>query len=54
MFTAIEKHPVVYLLASRVNGALYVGVTSNLFERMQQHKNGTFDGFTTKSGRAFD
>jgi putative endonuclease len=45
---AFEKHPVIYILASRPNGTLYVGVTSNLFDRMLKHINGTFDGFTKK------
>ena len=42
--------PCVYILASRRNGTLYVGVTSNLAQRMAQHRNGTFGGFTEKYG----
>ena len=38
--------PTVYLMASRRNGTLYVGVTSNLLQRIAQHRGGTFDGFT--------
>jgi putative endonuclease len=38
----------VYILASRRNGTLYIGVTSNLFWRMVQHKNKLFEGFTQK------
>jgi putative endonuclease len=41
-----ERQPCVYLLASRRNGTLYVGVTSNLSARIWQHRNNTVDGFT--------
>ncbi|TGX53660.1 GIY-YIG nuclease family protein [Sphingomonas gei] len=46
----IERAPCVYLLANRYNGALYVGVTSNLVARIIQHREGTFDGHTKKYG----
>ena len=36
----------VYLMASGKNGTLYLGVTSNLIQRVHQHKTGTFEGFT--------
>ena len=36
----------VYILASRKNGTLYVGVTTDLQTRMWQHKTGTGTGFT--------
>ena len=36
----------VYLMASRKNGTLYIGVTSNLIQRVFQHKEGAFAGFT--------
>ncbi|MBS0408227.1 MAG: GIY-YIG nuclease family protein [Proteobacteria bacterium] len=42
------KHPCVYLLASKRNGTLYVGVTSNLVQRIWQHKEGVVEGFTSK------
>ncbi len=42
----IERQPCVYLLASKRNGTLYVGVTSNLIGRVWQHKNGALGGFT--------
>ena len=38
----------VYILASKRNGTLYIGVTSNLIQRIWQHKNGVVDGFTDK------
>lgn len=44
------KQPCVYMLASQRNGTLYVGVTSNLVQRVWQHKDGLADGFTKKYG----
>ena len=44
------KQPCVYLLASRKNGTLYTGVTSNLVQRIWQHKNDQTDGFTKTYG----
>jgi putative endonuclease len=37
-------------LASRRNGTLYVGVTSDLVKRIWQHKNNVVDGFTKRYG----
>jgi putative endonuclease len=42
------RKPCVYLLASRRNGTLYVGVTSDLVKRVWQHKNDLTDGFTKR------
>ena len=42
------KVPSVYLMASRRNGTLYVGVTSDLVQRVWQHKNDLFEGFTKR------
>lgn len=42
------KLPCVYILASKRNGTLYVGVTSNLAQRIWQHKNDQVEGFTKK------
>ena len=44
----IKRIPCVHILASRYNGTLYVGVTSNLIGRILQHRAGTFDGHTKK------
>ncbi|WP_301102758.1 GIY-YIG nuclease family protein [Propionivibrio sp.] len=40
----------MYILASRRNGTLYTGVTSNLIQRVWQHKNNLVEGFTKKYG----
>lgn len=40
------KQPSVYILASKMNGTLYVGVTSNLPKRIWEHKNNVIAGFT--------
>ncbi|MGI9832755.1 GIY-YIG nuclease family protein [Vibrio vulnificus] len=40
--------PCVYILASQPYGTLYIGVTSDLIQRIWQHKNGESDGFTKK------
>jgi putative endonuclease len=37
--------PAVYLIASKRNGTLYLGVTSKLLQRIAQHREGTFQGF---------
>jgi putative endonuclease len=44
----MEKQFFVYILSSRRNGTLYVGVTSDLVKRIWQHKEGIVDGFTKK------
>ena len=46
----IERTLCVYILASGYNGSLYVGVTSNLIGRVEQHRAGTFSGHTKKYG----
>ncbi|WP_226662613.1 GIY-YIG nuclease family protein [Microbulbifer aggregans] len=43
-----QKQPCVYLLASKCNGTLYTGVTSNLVQRIWQHKKGVVEGFTQR------
>ncbi|MEQ1638073.1 MAG: GIY-YIG nuclease family protein [Methylococcales bacterium] len=41
-------NPCVYLLTSQKNGTLYIGVTSNLVQRIWQHREGLAEGFTKK------
>ena len=43
-----EKQPAVSILASQRNGTLYIGVTSNLVQRVWQHKEGVVPGFTDR------
>jgi putative endonuclease len=40
----------VYILASRRNGTLYIGVTNNLLRRVSEHRDGIAEGFTKKYG----
>lgn len=40
----------VYILASKRNGTLYVGITGNLKRRVHEHRNNLVDGFTKKYG----
>lgn len=42
------KNPAVYILSSNKNGTLYIGVTSNLLQRIWQHKHKVIDGFSKK------
>jgi len=44
------KNPCIHLMASRRNGTLYVGVTSDLVKRVWQHKVDMVDGFTKRYG----
>jgi putative endonuclease len=46
----MSKQPVVYILASKRNGTIYVGVTSDLVKRMWEHKNDVVEGFTRRYG----
>jgi putative endonuclease len=46
----VVKQPCVYMLASRRNGTLYVGVTSDLIKRVWEHRNNSIEGFTRRYG----
>ncbi len=44
----MSKQPAVYILASKRNGTLYIGVTSDLPKRAWEHKNDVVEGFTKR------
>ena len=46
----MPKQPCVYILASKRNGTLYIGVTSNVFQRTSLHKQDLIEGFTKRHG----
>ena len=46
----MKKQPAVYILASKQNGTLYIGVTSELAKRAWTHKNNVIEGFTKRYG----
>ena len=43
-----EQQYYVYILASKRNGTLYIGISSNLKDRIYKHKQGIYDRFTKK------
>ena len=44
----MQKYGYIYILFNKRNGTLYTGVTSNLVQRIYQHKNKIIDGFSKK------
>ncbi|MCL1633778.1 GIY-YIG nuclease family protein [Luteimonas sp. SX5] len=42
------KQPAVYIMASRRNGTLYIGATSDLVKRCYEHRNDVVEGFTRR------
>ena len=42
------KHYYVYILVSKKNGTLYIGITSDLVKRIYEHKNNLISSFTQK------
>ena len=44
------RQPAIYIMANRRNGALYTGVTSNLSQRVHQHREGVTPGFVKLYG----
>ena len=45
-----DFQPCVYIMASARHGTLYTGVTSHLIQRVCQHRDGRFGGFTDRYG----
>ncbi len=43
----MARYPTIYIMANKRNGALYTGVTSNLAQRVYQHKIKQFQGFSS-------
>ena len=41
-----NRRPAIYIMANKRNGTLYTGVTSNLQQRICQHKHANISGFT--------
>ncbi len=44
----VAKRYYIYILASKRNGTLYIGVTNDLIRRVQEHQLKIIDGFTKK------
>ncbi len=44
----VNMQPAVYILASKRNGTLYIGVTSDLAKRIWEHKNNMVEGFSKR------
>ena len=45
-----DSQPIVYIIVSRKYGTNYTGVTSNIMQRMQQHREEALEGFSKKNG----
>ena len=44
------RQPAVYIMTNGRNGTLYIGVTSDLVQRVYQHREGVTGGFTARYG----
>ena len=43
-----QRHYYVYILATKIGGTLYIGVTNDIARRYQEHRDGLVDGFTKR------
>jgi len=50
VYSTVMKPAYVYIMASRRNGTIYVGVTTDLIQRVAAHREGLVPGFTAKYG----
>ncbi len=46
----MEKQPCIYIMASKKHGYIYIGVTSNLPQRVHQHRHGLIAGYSRNKG----
>ncbi|MNP20680.1 GIY-YIG nuclease superfamily protein [compost metagenome] len=46
----MERYPFVYILASKRNGTLYIGVTADLVRRAWEHRTNAAEGFSQRYG----
>ncbi len=44
----MKKRYYVYILTNKINTVLYIGVTSNLIRRMNEHRQGLLEGFSKR------
>ena len=42
----MKRPSIVYILASQRRGTIYIGVSTHIHQRLEQHRTGTFEGFT--------
>lgn len=48
MFMTEDRQYFVYILSNMKNSVLYIGMTNNIFRRIEEHRAGSVAGFTKK------